>query len=77
MNTTQFSSQFKDRGEDLNPNLPDQFKGGSKEKIEKVDKVRRKTTQEDIQLELDLYPLRRGETMLYSLDSSIRIAGPQ
>lgn len=75
MNTTQFAAQFKEKGEDQN--LPEEFKGGSKEKVEKIDKVRRKTTQEDIQLELDLYPLRKGETMQYSLDSSIRIAGPQ
>ena len=57
------------------PDLPEEFKKGNKEKVEKIDKVRRKTTQEDIQLELDLYPLRKGETMQYSIDSSIRIAG--
>lgn len=69
MNT--ITVKFKEGGLDL----PEEFKGGSKEKVEKIDKVRRKTTQEDIQLELDLYPLRKGETMQYSIDSSIRIAG--
>lgn len=73
MMTTQFSAQFKEKGEDLNPGLPK----GSDEKVEKVDKVRRKTTQQDIQLELDLYPLREGETMNYSIYSSIRIARTQ
>ena len=72
MNTSQLTVKFKG-GEDLNLDLPK----GRDEKVEKVDKVRRKTTQQDIQLELDLYPLRKGETMQYSIDSSIRIAGQE
>jgi hypothetical protein len=72
--TTQYKTQLTS---DENPDLPVEFKGGRKDKVEKEHKVSRKTTKEDIQLELDLYPLREGETMQFSIDSSIRIARPQ
>lgn len=79
MNTA--TLKFVTRGEDTQLefplDLPEAFKQGRKDKVEKIDKPRRKTTKEDLQLELDLYPLRLGETMQYSIDSSIRLAGPQ
>jgi hypothetical protein len=68
--TTQYKAQLTSE----ESNLQEESRGGRKEKEYKVS---RKTTQEDIQLELDLYPLREGETMQFSIDSSIRIARPQ
>ena len=46
--------QYIVKSKEVEEDLPEGFRGGSKEKVEKEDKVRRKTTQEDIQLELDL-----------------------